>query len=54
MFDKFEDFGFGVVCGVGLFFKKLVFGVSDLFFKVIGSFVKGFVVVMMDKQFQDR
>lgn len=54
MSDKPEDFGLGLARGAGSFFKKSVFGVSDSFSKVTGSFAKGLAAATMDKQFQDR
>jgi vacuolar protein sorting-associated protein 13A/C len=54
MSDKPEDFGLGLARGAGSFFKKSVYGVSDSFSKVTGSFAKGLAAATMDKQFQDR
>ncbi|KAM7185556.1 putative vacuolar protein sorting-associated protein [Naviculisporaceae sp. PSN 640] len=52
--DKPEDIGIGLARGAGSFFKKSVFGFSDSFSKVTGSFAKGLAAATMDKQFQDR
>ncbi|KAK4154799.1 hypothetical protein C8A00DRAFT_32394 [Chaetomidium leptoderma] len=54
MSDKPEDFGLGLARGAGSFFKKSVYGFSDSFSKVTGSFAKGLAAATMDKQFQDR
>ncbi|KAK0611747.1 hypothetical protein B0T14DRAFT_438947 [Immersiella caudata] len=54
MSDKPEDFGIGLARGAGSFFKKSVYGFSDSFSKVTGSFAKGLAAATMDKQFQDR
>ena len=54
MSDRPEDFGLGLARGAGSFFKKSVFGFSDSFSKVTGSFAKGLAAATMDKQFQDR
>ncbi|KAK1781448.1 hypothetical protein QBC45DRAFT_57630 [Copromyces sp. CBS 386.78] len=53
MSDKPEDFGIGLARGAGSFVKKSVFGFSDSFSKVTGSFAKGLAAATMDKQFQD-
>lgn len=54
MSDKPEDFGLGLARGAGSFFKKSVYGFTDSFSKVTGSFAKGLAAATMDKQFQDR
>ncbi|KAK4120703.1 vacuolar protein sorting-associated protein 13 [Parathielavia appendiculata] len=54
MSDKPEDFGLGLARGAGSFFKKSVYGFSDSFSKVTGSFAKGLAAATLDKQFQDR
>ncbi|KAK3385903.1 hypothetical protein B0H63DRAFT_473802 [Podospora didyma] len=54
MSDKPEDFGIGLARGAGSFFKKSVYGFTDSFSKVTGSFAKGLAAATMDKQFQDR
>lgn len=54
MSDRPEDFGIGLARGAGSFFKKSVYGFSDSFSKVTGSFAKGLAAATMDKQFQDR
>ncbi|KAL2157330.1 hypothetical protein VTH06DRAFT_6268 [Thermothelomyces fergusii] len=54
MSDRPEDFGLGLARGAGSFFKKSVYGFSDSFSKVTGSFAKGLAAATMDKQFQDR
>ena len=54
MSDRPEDFGLGLARGAGSFFKKSVYGFTDSFSKVTGSFAKGLAAATMDKQFQDR
>ncbi|KAK0724982.1 hypothetical protein B0H67DRAFT_480247 [Lasiosphaeris hirsuta] len=54
MSDRPEDFGIGLARGAGSFFKKSVYGFTDSFSKVTGSFAKGLAAATMDKQFQDR
>jgi vacuolar protein sorting-associated protein 13A/C len=52
--DKPEDLGIGIAKGAASFVKKSVFGFSDSFSKVTGSFAKGLAAATLDKQFQDR
>ncbi|KAL7624686.1 Vacuolar protein sorting-associated protein 13 [Parahypoxylon ruwenzoriense] len=54
MSDKPEDLGFGIAKGAASFVKKSVYGFSDSFSKVTGSFGKGLAAATLDKQFQDR
>ncbi|KAI3320562.1 vacuolar protein sorting-associated protein 13, partial [Xylariaceae sp. AK1471] len=54
MSDKPEDLGLGIAKGAASFVKKSVYGFSDSFSKVTGSFGKGLAAATLDKQFQDR
>ncbi|KAI2611442.1 vacuolar protein sorting-associated protein 13 [Hypoxylon fragiforme] len=54
MSDKPEDLGIGIAKGAASFVKKSVYGFSDSFSKVTGSFGKGLAAATLDKQFQDR
>ncbi|KAI1201596.1 hypothetical protein F5X97DRAFT_25784 [Nemania serpens] len=54
MSDKPEDLGLGIAKGAASFIKKSVYGFSDSFSKVTGSFGKGLAAATLDKQFQDR
>jgi len=54
MSDKPEDFGISLARGAGSFVKKSVYGFTDSFSKVTGSFAKGLAAATLDKQFQDR
>ncbi|KAK7755824.1 Vacuolar protein sorting-associated protein 13 [Diatrype stigma] len=52
--DKPEDLGLGIAKGATSFVKNAVYGFSDSFSKVTGSFGKGLAAATLDKQFQDR
>lgn len=52
--DKPEDLGIGIAKGATSFVKNAVYGFSDSFSKVTGSFGKGLAAATLDKQFQDR
>ncbi|KAI0196929.1 hypothetical protein F4808DRAFT_439325, partial [Astrocystis sublimbata] len=54
MSDKPEDLGLGIAKGAASFVKKSVYGFSDSFSKVTGSFGKGLAAATLDKQYQDR
>ncbi|KAI0121317.1 hypothetical protein BJ170DRAFT_141833 [Xylariales sp. AK1849] len=54
MSDKPEDLGLGIAKGAASFVKKSVYGFSDSFSKITGSFSKGLAAATLDKQFQDR
>ncbi|KAI0018263.1 vacuolar protein sorting-associated protein 13 [Xylariomycetidae sp. FL0641] len=54
MSDKPEDLGLGIAKGAASFVKKSVYGFSDSFSKMTGSFGKGLAAATLDKQFQDR
>ncbi|KAF2994431.1 hypothetical protein E8E14_001853 [Neopestalotiopsis sp. 37M] len=54
MSDKPEDLGIGIAKGAASFVKKSVYGFSDSFSKITGSFSKGLAAATLDKQFQDR
>ncbi|KAI0376422.1 vacuolar protein sorting-associated protein 13 [Hypomontagnella monticulosa] len=54
MSDKPEDLGLGIAKGATSFVKNTVYGFSDSFSKVTGSFGKGLAAATLDKQFQDR
>ncbi|KAI0171728.1 vacuolar protein sorting-associated protein 13 [Hypoxylon sp. FL1284] len=54
MSDKPEDLGAGIAKGAASFVKNTVYGFSDSFSKVTGSFGKGLAAATLDKQFQDR
>ncbi|KAI1260817.1 vacuolar protein sorting-associated protein 13 [Xylariaceae sp. FL1019] len=54
MSDKPEDLGIGIAKGAASFVKKSVYGFSDSFSKMTGSFGKGLAAATLDKQFQDR
>ncbi|KAI1823936.1 vacuolar protein sorting-associated protein 13 [Xylaria intraflava] len=54
MSDKPEDLGLGIAKGAASFVKKAVYGFSDSFSKMTGSFGKGLAAATLDKQFQDR
>ncbi|KAH8647289.1 vacuolar protein sorting-associated protein 13 [Xylariales sp. PMI_506] len=54
MSDKPEDLGLGIAKGAASFVKKSVYGFSDSFSKITGSFGKGLAAATLDKQFQDR
>lgn len=53
-FERPEDFGTGFVKGAKSFARKTVYGFSDTFSKVTGSFGKGLAVVTMDDDFVAR
>ncbi|KAI8144971.1 hypothetical protein BJV82DRAFT_536853 [Fennellomyces sp. T-0311] len=54
MSDRPQDLGIGIARGVGGFFKKGVFGISDSMSRITGSIGKGLSAATLDKKFQDR